>query len=114
MDTSWEQSAEWYDRLLAGEGTYQKELILPNLLRLMNLKRGEAVLDLACGQGFFSHEFARRGARVIAVDASQKLIAFARRSPMGFAGFAGAAADKAKEAIDFRVARAHSLPFLKN
>jgi ubiquinone/menaquinone biosynthesis C-methylase UbiE len=101
MDTSWEQSAEWYDRLLAGEGTYQKELILPNLLRLMNLKRGEAVLDLACGQGFFSHEFARRGARVIAVDASQKLIALARRSVT-------------EEAIDFRVARAHSLPFLKN
>src|SRR4051812_22350284 len=56
-NTSWEPVAEWYGKLLEGEGTYQKELILPNLLRLMDIRRGDAVLDLACGPGFFAREF---------------------------------------------------------
>jgi len=108
MDTSWEKAADWYDRLLAGEGTYQKELILPNMLRLMNIRRGDAVLDLACGQGFFSKEFAKKGARVIGVDTSPALIDRARRPAPG----ASAPPDPA--ALIFYVTHGDSLPFLKN
>ncbi len=99
-DTSWEAVAGWYDKLLEGEGTYQKELILPNLLRLMEIKRGDAVLDLACGQGFFAREFAKKNGNVVGVDASPSLIALARRD--------------AGTAVEFHVARADALPFLKN
>ncbi len=83
--TSWGKVADWYDELLQKEdGTYQKELILPNLLRLLELKKGEAVLDLACGQGFFSREFARAGANVTGVDISTELITIAKtKSPKG-------------------------------
>ncbi|MDO8516155.1 MAG: methyltransferase domain-containing protein [bacterium] len=98
-DTSWEFSAEWYDDLLKGEGTYQKELILPNLLRLMDIKKGETVLDLACGQGFFTREFMNLGAHAIGVDSSRTLIELARKS-----------APK----IDFYLSKAHSLDFIKN
>ncbi len=99
-NTSWEQSAKWYDHLLKGEGTYQKDLILPNLLRLMDIKKGEAVLDLACGQGFFAREFHKAGAHVIGVDASRSLITLARsHSPKD---------------IRFEIAAAHKLPFIKN
>ena len=100
-NTSWESVAGWYDKLLEGEGTYQRELILPNLLRLMNIKRGDAVLDLACGQGFFAQEFAAKGAAVVGVDASKSLIAIARRNAA------------ARTAI-FHTASADALPFLKN
>jgi len=57
-DTSWGKVADWYDELLEEKtGTYQTEVILPNILRLLDLKKGETILDLACGQGFFSREF---------------------------------------------------------
>jgi ubiquinone/menaquinone biosynthesis C-methylase UbiE len=101
-NTSWESVAGWYDKLLEGEGTYQKELILPNLLRLMGIKRGDVVLDLACGQGFFAREFAARGAVVTGVDASKALIAIARRNT------------SAGSAMTFRDAPADALPFVKN
>ena len=77
--TSWGHVASWYDSYLKEEGTYQKDLILPNLLRLMDLKKGETVLDVACGQGFFSREFAGAGATVTGIDVSGELVEIARR-----------------------------------
>jgi ubiquinone/menaquinone biosynthesis C-methylase UbiE len=93
-DTSWNRVAGWYDNLLAGEGTYQKDLILPNLLRLMELKRGETVLDLACGSGFFAREFAKHGVSVVGADASQQLIEMARAEKISNAKFYVSKADK--------------------
>lgn len=102
--TSWEHVAEWYDRLLEGDGagTYQKELILPNLLRLMNLKKGDRVLDLACGQGFFAREFSKIAPEVIGVDASKSLITLAKER----------SASAGPKVIDWHVAEAAKLPFL--
>lgn len=77
-NTSWGHVAHWYNALLNEEGTYHKEVILPNLLRLMDLKPDETVLDLACGQGFFTREFAKFAAKAIGVDISPELIAIAR------------------------------------
>lgn len=95
--TSWEKSAEWYDDLLRKEDTYQNKVIAPQLDRLMNLKKGETVLDLACGQGFFSERFLKSGARVIGVDASRKLISFAK---------------EARSKVQYFVGSAHELSFL--
>jgi len=92
-DTSWERVAGWYDALLQSQGTYQKELILPNLLRLMDINRGEAVLDLACGQGFFAAEFVKKGAHVFGTDASPSLIALAKEHSPDDIFFAVARAD---------------------
>ena len=100
-DTSWENVAEWYDKLLEGEGTYQKELILPNFLRLMDIRRGAVVLDLACGPGFFSREFAARGAVVTGVDASKALVAIAKKNTPS-------------NSAAFHIASADALPFVKN
>ena len=61
LKTSWGGVAGWYQNLLSGEGTYQKEVILPNLLRLLNIKKGEVILDLGCGPGFFAAEFLKKG-----------------------------------------------------
>lgn len=78
-DTSWGKVAGWYDSLLSGEGTYQKEVILPNLLRLMDVKAGDKVLDIACGQGFFSRALAEKGGEVTGVDISAELIELAKK-----------------------------------
>lgn len=98
--TSWDHVASWYDALLRNEGTYQKELILPNLLRLMDIKPGQVVLDLACGQGFFSREFHKQGAQVVGVDIAQRMISIARQiSPPD---------------IEFKVGSAEDLNFIED
>ncbi|TSC68294.1 MAG: hypothetical protein G01um101456_696 [Parcubacteria group bacterium Gr01-1014_56] len=77
-DTSWGKVAGWYSEYLEGEDTFQTKVILPNLMRVLSLKGGEHVLDLACGQGFFAREFARAGAQVVGTDISAELIAQAK------------------------------------
>lgn len=78
QNTSWGKVAGWYDNLLSMEGTYQKDVILPNLLRLLEIKKGEKVLDIACGQGFFSREIAKLGGEVTGADIAPELINFAK------------------------------------
>lgn len=79
QNTSWGEVAEWYGSLLEEKGTFQRELILPNLTSRMNIQKGETILDLACGEGFFSREFYKRGADVIGVDISRELIEIAKK-----------------------------------
>lgn len=99
-DTSWNKVADWYDELLKNDDSYQAKVILPNLLRVLDLKKGEQVYDLACGQGYFSNVFARVGANVIASDLSKKLIEKAKMD--------------AKEKITFYITPAHRAQFLKD
>lgn len=99
--TSWGKVAGWYDDLLEKEeGIYQKTLILPNLLRLLQIKRGELLLDLGCGQGFFAREFTRAGGKVIGVDISPELIEIAQKYKT--------------VPIEYRISSADNLGFLKN
>ncbi len=73
-DTSWNNVADWYDQYLSGDDTYHAQIILPNLLRILALKKGDKVLDLACGQGYFTRAFHAACARVIGIDAAPALI----------------------------------------
>lgn len=78
--TSWGKVANWYDSMLEkGDDSFQQKVILPNLLRSINLDKNQVVLDLACGQGFFSRIFAANGAKVIAFDISPELIKLAKQ-----------------------------------
>ena len=88
--TSWEPVASWYDALLAGEDTYQSKVILPNLLRLLPPKG--RIIDIACGQGFFSREYAKAGANVLGIDISPELIQRAREQKVQNAHFEVASA----------------------
>ncbi|MGW0816452.1 class I SAM-dependent methyltransferase [Streptomyces viridiviolaceus] len=61
---------------------------VPSFLGMAGDVRGKSVLDLACGTGFYSREFKRRGAAdVLGVDISVEMIAAAReserREPLG-------------------------------
>ena len=77
--TSWGEVAEWYNDLLENsEDSYQKNVILPNLIRLVDPRPDMTILDLACGQGFFSFAFAQAGAKVIGCDISKELISLAK------------------------------------
>ncbi len=60
-------------------GHYQKTLILPNLLRLMNIKSGEKILDIGSGPGFFANEFAKKDAAVVGIELSKSLVEEAKK-----------------------------------
>ncbi|MBI2046086.1 MAG: methyltransferase domain-containing protein [Parcubacteria group bacterium] len=91
--TSWGPVASWYDTMLADTESYQRKVILPNLLRLLDIKKGTRMIDIACGQGFFTNEFARNGARITGTDISPELIAIAKKDSPKEAGFAVSPAD---------------------
>jgi ubiquinone/menaquinone biosynthesis C-methylase UbiE len=77
-NTSWGKVAGWYNQLLEeGQDTYQEKLIKPNLLRILDPKAREEILDVGCGQGFFSRIIAQTGANVLGIDVSQELIKYA-------------------------------------
>jgi len=77
-NTSWSNVAKWYDGLIEDSENYQKDLILPNLIRLMNINKDDNILDVACGQGFFVREFSKISKNVIGVDISKELIIMAK------------------------------------
>lgn len=93
--TSWEGVAGWYNQLLErGNDTYQTRVILPNLIRAMGSLHEVKVLDLACGQGFFTRAFHKEGAFATGVDMSATLIDFAKKqSPKEIKYFAHSAED---------------------
>ncbi len=78
-NTSWGKVAGWYNQLLEeGDDTYQEKVIKPNLLRLLELKPGEEVIDMGCGQGYFSRELAKAGVKVLGIDIGAELISLAK------------------------------------
>lgn len=99
-DTSWGNVANWYDQLLKNDDSYQANVIVPNLLRFLNIKKGEDIYDLACGQGYFSNIFAYNSANVIASDISKSLIEKAKLN--------------SKEKVSFYITPACRAQFLKD
>ena len=74
----WDGNAEFWDDHMKEGNEFQKQLIAPAQERLLDLKRGELVLEVACGNGNFARSMARLGARVVASDISERFIELAR------------------------------------
>ncbi|MDO8579821.1 MAG: methyltransferase domain-containing protein [bacterium] len=78
-NTSWGSVADWYDASINDADSYQARVILPNVLRLLAPEKGRKILDLACGQGYFSHALSARGASVVGVDIAPELVNLAKK-----------------------------------
>jgi 2-polyprenyl-3-methyl-5-hydroxy-6-metoxy-1,4-benzoquinol methylase len=74
----WNRIAGWWDDQIGEGNDFQRELIMPATDRLLAIKPGETVLDIACGNGNYSRRLARQGARVVACDVSENFIQRAR------------------------------------
>jgi ubiquinone/menaquinone biosynthesis C-methylase UbiE len=78
---SWDAIADDWVRH-ADQNDYRNDLLMPLTLELLGEVRDVTILDLGCGEGGYSRELAARGAKVIGVDGSSRLVAVAReRAP---------------------------------
>ena len=72
--------ATWYDGWVGDRGSeYHRQLAIPAVLDLLQPAAGEAILDVGGGQGVLAPYLVEAGVRVTVVDASQRLIAAAKR-----------------------------------
>lgn len=76
--TSWGNETDWYAEHLEGNDTYHAKVVLPNVLRVIAPMKGQKVLEIGCGEGYFARALAKKGSEVTACDISPELIAIAK------------------------------------
>ncbi|MBN2622168.1 MAG: methyltransferase domain-containing protein [Acidimicrobiales bacterium] len=78
---TWSDIAAWYDQLVR-HGSGPHDTAVACLLGLIPDLAGATVLDVACGQGLATRAVAGAGAaQVVGTDASEAMVALARRHP---------------------------------
>lgn len=89
---AWDALAGHWDEAMSSGRTWQRTLIAPAVERLLELRPGERVLEIACGNGEFARRMGEIGAQVVATDFSEEMLRLAR--------------DRGAEGIDYRRADA--------
>ena len=76
--TAWKgEVGQWYKKSVGVEGSYyHQRVIMPNALRLLDLKSEEKVLDFGCGQGILGRKVANE---YVGIDLSKELIDEAKK-----------------------------------
>ncbi len=78
--TAWEQNAEFWDEQMGDESNFfHCDIVRPNVEQLLQVKKDDLVLDIACGNGNFSARMAQQGTQVVAFDYSPKMIELAKK-----------------------------------
>ena len=85
----WNANAEFWDGKMGEGNDFHKILLESTQLRLLGIKSGDRVLDIACGNGQFARKIAELGANVTAIDFSDNFIKIAK--------------SKSKNNIEYRV-----------
>lgn len=78
LKTAWKDGvAQWYKKSVGTEGNfYHREVVIPNSLRLLDIKAGDKILDLGCGQGVMGRQIKNK---YLGIDLSSELIEEAKR-----------------------------------
>ena len=77
--TLWDQASRWYDSLVGMSGSdYHQTIVMPGVFKMLQLKPGRRVLDLACGQGVFSRFLFENKIKPEGLDSSEELLRMAR------------------------------------
>ena len=83
MKSDWDEVGEWYGSLVGEEGHfYHQNVIWPRLLPLLDLKAGDSLLDLGCGEGVLSSQIPKE-VRYSGVDLAPTLIQRAKKERRG-------------------------------
>lgn len=76
--TSWEKNSHWYHRIVGEKGHYyHQHLVLPAVLRQLQLKATDTLLDLGCGQGVLARAISSE-IEYWGIDSSSGLISQAK------------------------------------
>lgn len=80
---SWEQVSGWYKKNVGEKGHYyHKRIVIPGVLRMLDLKPSDTLLDLACGQGILARSIPKE-VDYEGVDISPSLIQEAKKQTPG-------------------------------
>jgi SAM-dependent methyltransferase len=74
----WEGNATFWDSRFGEGNTFHTTLIEPAVDRLLDVRAGEDVLEIGCGNGAYARHLAAQGARVLATDLSATFLTKAR------------------------------------
>ena len=74
----WNANAKFWDKRMGEGNDFHKTLIEPTQLKLLKIKSGDKILDIACGNGQFARKMAELGANVTATDFAEKFIQIAK------------------------------------
>jgi 2-polyprenyl-3-methyl-5-hydroxy-6-metoxy-1,4-benzoquinol methylase len=78
--TAWNEGARaWQSFVRSGADYYRTLVHAPAMLASCLPVAAQRVLDLGCGEGYFSRELARSGGLVVGVDLSDALLEFAQQ-----------------------------------
>lgn len=92
-ETGWGKVAAWYDEHLKDDDTYHAQVVIPNLLRLVDLKKEESLLELGCGQGYVLEKFLPLSKKITGVDIGKELIDIAKQKNKEISYSVGSAED---------------------
>jgi ubiquinone/menaquinone biosynthesis C-methylase UbiE len=77
-EEAWNKLADWYSA--RKKNSYEFKIQLPAILNLLGDLHGKRLLDVGCGPCVYSLEFAKKGAAVLCMDISQKMLEKARNN----------------------------------
>ena len=77
---SWSEVADWYQEHLEGPDTFHAQVIAPGLTRLLEKVEGRRLLDVGCGEGYFSRHFQALKWKVTGVDIAAEMVVKAKEA----------------------------------
>jgi ubiquinone/menaquinone biosynthesis C-methylase UbiE len=80
ISEQWEANAENFAALIDDKGTpHHQKILNPCVEKLLGDVEGKRLLDAGCGEGYLSRYYAQRGADVVGVDISEKMITICKQ-----------------------------------
>ncbi|MEM9923559.1 MAG: methyltransferase domain-containing protein [Cyanobacteria bacterium P01_D01_bin.50] len=77
---AWNATAKIWDEKMGNEGNdFHKYLVRPSIEKLLQLKPGQRILDIGCGNGLTTRRLASLGAKVTGIDFASEMINHARQ-----------------------------------
>jgi SAM-dependent methyltransferase len=112
VETSWDPLARWYDGWVGPHGSrHHRELAIPAALELLDLQRGEHLLDIGAGQGVLAPYVDKLGAHYLGLEVSRALLKIARQRHQGSRFILGDAC-KLREVVELREAQFDAAVFM--
>lgn len=83
--TIWNNNAfYWDDRMGQNSNYFYNKVVRPKTEALLNIRKGDYILDIACGNGNFSQRMVDLGGKVVAFDFSDNMIECAKKRRTGY------------------------------